>query len=324
MSTMLPGLTRWAGFSTRRWKIHGWLERQALRRRMVGRGSVMDASLRGRLAPTPTLPRRRGREHGRTRYQCDRPPPRRRGREHGRTRYQCDRPPPRRRGREHGRTRYQCDPAPPPRRRGREHGRTRYQCARHPSPRRRAGGGARPDALRRRGARPPPLAGEGWGGGKPPDPCIPAIRRHPWRMHLRSADEPRDPVAQRAADKRRLANAVRGSLAFVLLLVLVFGLQGLGDARALAVGPGSAAGLLGLLTAPLLHGSPAHLLANASALLILGTLALAVYPRATVRALPLMWLGSGLGAWLLGEPGSWHLGASGLTHGLMFLVFVLG
>src|SRR5690606_23816066 len=145
---------------------------------------------------------------------------------------------------------------------GREHGRTRYQCDRHPSPRRR-GEGARPDALRRRGALPPPLAGEGWGGGKPPDPCIPAIRRHPWRMHLRSADEPRDPVAQRAADKRRLANAVRGSLGFVLLLVVVFGLQGLGDARALAVGPGSAAGLLGLLTAPLLHGSPAHLLANA-------------------------------------------------------------
>src|SRR5690606_15323773 len=78
-----------------------------------------------------------------------------------------------------------------------------------------AGEGARPDALRRRGALPPPPAGEGWGGGKPPDPCIPAIRRHPWRMHLRSADEPRDPVAQRAADKRRLANAVRGSLAFV-------------------------------------------------------------------------------------------------------------
>jgi membrane associated rhomboid family serine protease len=143
-------------------------------------------------------------------------------------------------------------------------------------------------------------------------------------MHLHTPADPQDPVAQRAADRRRLANAVRGSLGFVLLLVVVFGLQGLGDTRALAVGPGSAAGLVGLLTAPLLHGSPAHLVANASALLILGTLALAVYPRATVRALPLMWLGSGLGAWLLGEPGSWHLGASGLTHGLMFLVFVLG
>src|SRR5690606_8094743 len=50
----------------------------------------------------------------------------------------------------------------------------------------------------------------------------------------------------------------------------------------------------------------------------------AVYPRATVRGLPLMWLGSGLGAWLLGDPGSYHLGASGVTHGLMFLLFVLG
>jgi hypothetical protein len=49
-----------------------------------------------------------------------------------------------------------------------------------------------------------------------------------------------------------------------------------------------------------------------------------VYPRATLRALPLLWLGSGLGAWLLGVAGTYHLGASGLTHGLLFLVFALG
>jgi hypothetical protein len=49
-----------------------------------------------------------------------------------------------------------------------------------------------------------------------------------------------------------------------------------------------------------------------------------VYPRATLRALPVVWIGSGLGAWLLGDAGTWHLGASGLTHGLMFLVFALG
>jgi hypothetical protein len=59
-------------------------------------------------------------------------------------------------------------------------------------------------------------------------------------------------------------------------------------------------------------------------LLLLGTLAGTVYPRATPRALPLLWIGSGLGAWALGDAGSWHLGASGLTHGLMFLVFTLG
>ena len=143
-------------------------------------------------------------------------------------------------------------------------------------------------------------------------------------MHLDMPEAPLDPEAQRVRDRRRLGRALRGSIGFVLLLVIAFGLQGLGDYRAFAVSPLSVAGLPALLAAPLLHGSPAHLIANAGALLLLGTLALAVYPRATLRALPLLWLGSGLGAWLLGDAGSYHLGASGLTHGLMFLVFTLG
>ena len=84
------------------------------------------------------------------------------------------------------------------------------------------------------------------------------------------------------------------------------------------------AGLLGLLTAPLLHGSVEHILANTTGILLLGTLAGTTYPKATLRALPLLWLGSGLGAWLLGDPDSHHLGVSGVTHGLMFLVFTLG
>jgi membrane associated rhomboid family serine protease len=49
-----------------------------------------------------------------------------------------------------------------------------------------------------------------------------------------------------------------------------------------------------------------------------------VYPRATTRAIPIAWLGSGLAAWLLGEPGSHHLGASGVVQGLAYLVVTLG
>ncbi len=154
--------------------------------------------------------------------------------------------------------------------------------------------------------------------------CIPPVRRHPLPMHLDTPDAPVDPQSQRLRDKRRLSLAIKTSLCFVALLTVVFGLQAMVDLGAFAVAPLSTQGLVGILGAPLLHGSPGHLLANATALLLLGTLAMAVYPRATVRGLPLMWLGSGLGAWLLGEPGSYHLGASGLTHGLMFLVFVLG
>jgi len=143
-------------------------------------------------------------------------------------------------------------------------------------------------------------------------------------MHLDSPDSPADPEAQRRLDRRRLSTALKASVGAVLLLVIAFGLQAAFDWRPLAVRPGDWSGLIGVLTAPLLHGSPEHLIANGSALLLLGSLALAVYPKATLRGLPLMWLGSGLGAWLMGNPGSHHLGASGVTHGLMFLVFVLG
>ena len=131
-------------------------------------------------------------------------------------------------------------------------------------------------------------------------------------------------LTQAERDRRRLAIAFNLSLGFVGLLVAVFALQRWLPVSALAVAPRELAGLLGLLTAPLLHGSVAHLAANATALLILGTLAGSVYPRATLRALPLLWLGSGLGAWLLGEEGTRHLGASGVTHGLMFMVTTLG
>ena len=143
-------------------------------------------------------------------------------------------------------------------------------------------------------------------------------------MDLHTPEDLPDTPTQRAADRRRLLRALNASLGFVLLLAVVFTLQQGEDYRPFTVTALSAQGLWGILTAPLLHGSFQHITANAASLLLLGTLAGSVYPKATVRALPIFWLGSGLGAWLLGEPGSHHLGASGLTHGLMFLVFMLG
>ncbi|MBM7093395.1 hypothetical protein JTP67_33800, partial [Streptomyces sp. S12] len=113
-------------------------------------------------------------------------------------------------------------------------------------------------------------------------------------MHLPTDAPIPDTPAQRKADRARLVRALNASLAFVLVLAAVFAAQGSFDIRPFTVQPGSAEGLLGLLTAPLLHGSIEHLAANATSLLLLGTLAGAVYPKATLRALPLAWVGSGL------------------------------
>ncbi len=109
--------------------------------------------------------------------------------------------------------------------------------------------------------------------------------------------------AQRKLDRQRLRRALNASLGFVLLLAACYTAQHGIDWTFLTVTPWTLPGLLGLLTAPLLHGSVEHIVANGTALLLLGTLAGTVYPKATMRALPLLWLGSGLGAWLLGQPG---------------------
>ena len=133
-----------------------------------------------------------------------------------------------------------------------------------------------------------------------------------------------DPAQQRRRDRQRLLRAFNASLAAVLVLTAVYSAQGGFDVGAWSVMPHTSAGLRGVLAAPLLHGSAAHLAANAVAVLLLGTLAGCVYPRATLRALPLLWLGAGVGAWALGAEGTHHLGASGVNHGLAFLVFTLG
>ena len=143
-------------------------------------------------------------------------------------------------------------------------------------------------------------------------------------MHLPVHESPPDTPAHGRTDAARIWRAFNTSLAFVLAMLAAFSAQHYFDWRPLAVAPGTLEGLWGLLFAPLLHGSPEHVGANAISILMLGTLAGTVYPRATLRSLPLLWLGSGLGAWLLGESGSVHLGASGVTHGLGFLLFALG
>ena len=138
-----------------------------------------------------------------------------------------------------------------------------------------------------------------------------------------------DPVIAAALARplaRQFRRAAWISSCFVALLTAIkfFEIVSGQPFDALALRPHEIAGLIGVLTAPLLHASLDHLVSNALPLLILGTLAGGLYPRGALRALPLIWLGSGVGVWFLGQPGSAHLGASGLAHGLMFLVFVLG
>ena len=93
-----------------------------------------------------------------------------------------------------------------------------------------------------------------------------------------------------------------------------------GVVYALAVVPRRLDGLSGILGAPLVHGSFAHLAANTFPLLILGGMVAirgAAYYVATTLAIVVL---AGLGLWVFGRSAA-HVGASGLIFGYFgFLV----
>jgi membrane associated rhomboid family serine protease len=80
-------------------------------------------------------------------------------------------------------------------------------------------------------------------------------------------------------------------------------------------------GLLGILTAPLVHGSLEHIFNNTFAILILASFLYYGYPNSWLKVLTLVWLLSGVGVWLFARQAN-HIGASGVTHGLFFFLFV--
>jgi membrane associated rhomboid family serine protease len=126
-------------------------------------------------------------------------------------------------------------------------------------------------------------------------------------------------------DRTRIRYALLGAAGLVAGIWLAWlGAWLLGwDIDDLGIRPRDPHGLIGVLTAPFVHASFEHLMSNTLPLGMLSALALYAYPRATRFALPAIWLASGLGVWLWARP-SLHVGISGIVHGLMFFIFVLG
>ena len=140
------------------------------------------------------------------------------------------------------------------------------------------------------------------------------------RLNMNSQIQP-DP----AADSRRLRSAFAIVMSFVLLLwAIKFTEYFAGtDFIQLGIYPRHAIGLIGIICAPLIHSSFAHLFANTLPIILIGTLLLYGYPRAARVLLPVVYVGSGICVWLFARE-SYHIGASGLAFGMLFYVFTVG
>jgi membrane associated rhomboid family serine protease len=141
-------------------------------------------------------------------------------------------------------------------------------------------------------------------------------------MHLGKPD-PNFIASSRAQKNFRLALKIAVIFTGILWLILfVDYFLGLELTR-FGLRPGHLKGLIGLLTAPLLHGGAEHMFSNTLPLIISLTAILYLYPRSSVRVMPVIWIGSGLLAWMIGRP-SLHFGASGFVYGLLAFVFISG
>ena len=122
-----------------------------------------------------------------------------------------------------------------------------------------------------------------------------------------------------------LRNAVLVAASFAVLLwglklyELVLGV----NLYQLGVYPRAQSGLLGIVTAPLIHGSWQHVIGNTLPIVLLGSMLIYGYPKSRFWAISGIWLLSGAGVWLFARE-SYHLGASGLAHGMFFYLFVGG
>jgi membrane associated rhomboid family serine protease len=135
--------------------------------------------------------------------------------------------------------------------------------------------------------------------------------------------EPSDAAVKR--DRTRIRYALVGATGLVAGIWLAWlGAWALGwNIDDLGIRPRDVHGLIGILTAPFAHASFEHLMSNTLPLGLLSALTLYAYPRATRYALPFIWIASGVGVWLWARS-SVHVGISGIAHGLMFFVFVMG
>lgn len=91
----------------------------------------------------------------------------------------------------------------------------------------------------------------------------------------------------------------------------------------LGIFPRHASGMVGILTAPLVHGDFVHLLSNTFPMLLLLTAVFFIYPKIALQVFIAIYLITGFWVWIAARE-AYHIGASGLVYGLAAFLFFSG
>jgi membrane associated rhomboid family serine protease len=126
-------------------------------------------------------------------------------------------------------------------------------------------------------------------------------------------------------EERKIIRSIVLPFLFVFLLWAIWAIEVIGDYNfgVLGIYPLRLSGLIGILTAPLIHADFSHLASNSVPLLVLGSALFYFYRDLALRIFVLIYLLTGAWVWLAARP-AYHIGASGVVYGLAMFIFASG
>jgi membrane associated rhomboid family serine protease len=127
------------------------------------------------------------------------------------------------------------------------------------------------------------------------------------------------------AENRRLLKSFFLPVLFGILILNIRLIESLTsiDLTFLGIFPRRVSGLIGVITAPLIHSGFNHLYSNFFPLIIMGAAVIYFYPKTSGRVIPMIYLFTNILVWLFARP-AYHIGASGLVYGLASFLFFSG
>ena len=126
-------------------------------------------------------------------------------------------------------------------------------------------------------------------------------------------------------DKQKIVSSLIITFSFIALLWLIQISQVIFDTSFIRFGlyPRKLTGLIGIITAPLIHAGFGHLFSNTLPLIFLGVGILYFYPKSGIKVFILVYFVPGIFVWLVARP-AYHIGASGMVYGLVSFLFFSG
>lgn len=127
-------------------------------------------------------------------------------------------------------------------------------------------------------------------------------------------------------EKNKIAESVLYPFLFVGVLWIIKLLEHFSEVSLAKLGilPRTIHGILGVATAPLIHGDINHLVSNTLPLLILGIIIMYFYRDTALSLFSWIYVLTGLMVWAVADGSGYHLGASGLIYGLVSFLFFSG